>query len=278
MFSTRQPLIETAAFRAPQSNKPISGPRILQHVFEASTAHRNRCFLRPNRPMNRAVGRASYSIVSTRQLLAKPLSFALPADRYNPSAGPRIMQMRMGFGKGLNARKQKNFRLDDHRVLTDGRAIHRAIRNYAMFKRFVLLATCVAALAGCASDSTESWVEVGGQRYQVEVAKSLEERQRGLMFRDEMATNRGMVFVHEAETPQAYWMKNTRIPLDILYLDSKRRLVTQQRDVPPCSAGDRCPPYPSDAPAKYVLELNAGQAAKLKLESGAEVKFGPGID
>ncbi|MGO1070013.1 DUF192 domain-containing protein [Lysobacter sp. CA199] len=147
-----------------------------------------------------------------------------------------------------------------------------------MLKRFVLSITCALALAGCAAESSQSWVEIGGQRYQVEVAKTLESRQRGMMFRDEMAADHGMVFVHETEAPQAYWMKNTRIPLDILYFDTQRRLVTQQRDVPPCSAGDNCPPYPSEAPAKYVLELNAGQAAKLKLENGDELRFGPGID
>jgi uncharacterized membrane protein (UPF0127 family) len=72
-------------------------------------------------------------------------------------------------------------------------------------------------------------------------------------------------------------MKNTHIPLDILFFDDARRLVTQQRDVPPCSLGDACPPYPSDEPARYVLELNAGEAARLKLEDGAELQFGPGI-
>ncbi|MFD1295491.1 hypothetical protein ACFQ4Q_02460, partial [Lysobacter gummosus] len=61
----------------------------------------------PNRSMNRAAGRASYSIIFDRQLLPKPLSSALPTDRYNPSAGPRIMQMRMGLGKGGGARKTK---------------------------------------------------------------------------------------------------------------------------------------------------------------------------
>lgn len=192
------------------------------------------------------------------------------------------MQMRMGFGKGSAQIKIKNFSLavalDDSRALTDGRAICRAIRNYAVLKSFLLSLTCAAALAGCASSSSESWVEIGGQRYEVEVAKTYEQRQRGMMFRDELAAGHGMVFVHEVEAPQAYWMKNTRIPLDILYFDGKRRLVTQQRDVPPCSAGDRCPPYPSEAPAKYVLELNAGEAAKLKLDAGAELKFGPGID
>ena len=72
-------------------------------------------------------------------------------------------------------------------------------------------------------------------------------------------------------------MKNTKIPLDILYFDNELRLVGQQRNVPPCSAGDRCPPYPSHRPARYVLELNAGQAARLGLEAGATLTLGPGI-
>ena len=53
--------------------------------------------------------------------------------------------------------------------------------------------------------------------------------------------------------------------------------VAQQRDVPPCSLGDACPPYPSNAPARYVLELNAGEAARLDLQDGATIEFGPGI-
>lgn len=127
-------------------------------------------------------------------------------------------------------------------------------------------------LSGCANAG--SWVEVGGQRYRVEVADDDAERARGLMFRDELAEGSGMVFIHDREEPQAYWMKNTRIPLDILYFDSALKLVAQQRDVPPCSAGNACPSYPSNAPARYVLELNAGQAAKLGLQTGAEMRLG----
>ena len=131
-------------------------------------------------------------------------------------------------------------------------------------------------LAGCASAGGH-WVEVGGQRYEVEIADSDASRAQGLMFRDSMPANHGMLFIHDAEEPQAYWMKNTRIPLDILYFDTGRKLVSQQRDVPPCSAGDACPIYPSNAPARYVLELNAGQAAKLKLQDGSEIRFDPKI-
>ena len=130
------------------------------------------------------------------------------------------------------------------------------------------------ALAGCAGNS---WVELGGQRYSVEVADDDAERARGLMFRDALAEGHGMLFIHEREEPQSYWMKNTRIPLDILYFDDARVLVSQQRDVPPCSAGNACPSYPSDEPARYVLELNAGVAEKLGLQDGSELTLGPGI-
>ncbi len=131
-------------------------------------------------------------------------------------------------------------------------------------------------LSGCASAGGQ-WVELGGVRYEVEIADDDAERARGLMFREEMAAGAGMLFVHDREAPQAYWMKNTRIPLDILYFDTARKLVSQQRDVPPCSLGDGCPPYPSAAPARYVLELNAGEAARLNLRDGTELQLGPGI-
>lgn len=139
---------------------------------------------------------------------------------------------------------------------------------------FTLL--CASALAtACASD--EPWVEVGGERFSVEVADDNASRARGLMFRDALADGHGMLFIHDQEERQAYWMKNTRIPLDILYFDGSLRLVSQQRDVPPCSAGDRCPPYPSNAPALYVLELNAGEARRLGLRDGAVMKLAPEI-
>ena len=130
--------------------------------------------------------------------------------------------------------------------------------------------------SACASGKTP-WVELGGERFEVEVADDDAERARGLMFRDALAPGHGMLFIHDRQEPQAYWMKNTKIPLDILYFDNELRLVGQQRNVPPCSAGDRCPPYPSHRPARYVLELNAGQAARLGLESGATLTLGPGI-
>lgn len=133
------------------------------------------------------------------------------------------------------------------------------------------------ALAGCASGAAKHWVELQGTRYKVELALDDDSRARGLMFRDSMPADHGMLFIHDRAEMQAYWMKNTKLGLDILYFDDARRLVSQQRDVPPCSAGNGCPPYPSSGPARYVLELNAGQAEKLDLKDGAELTFGPGI-
>ena len=143
-------------------------------------------------------------------------------------------------------------------------------------RAFALALFAVCSLSACAS-AHGPWVELAGQRYAIEVADDDAERAKGLMFRDAMAADHGMLFIHDAEEPQAYWMKNTKIPLDILFFDDSHKLVTQQRDVPPCSLGDACPSYPSDEPARYVLELNAGEAARLKLQDGAELRLGPGI-
>ena len=141
-----------------------------------------------------------------------------------------------------------------------------------MLFRAACAAFLLAACSGCASAGGD-WVELAGNRYSVEVADDEAERARGLMFRDVLPEGHGMLFIHEQEGPLAYWMKNTRIPLDILFFDHARRLVSQQRDVPPCDLGDACPPYPSDAPAIYVLELNAGEAERLKLQDGATIDF-----
>ena len=139
-----------------------------------------------------------------------------------------------------------------------------------------LLLAALLPLPGCATDAG-AWVELRGERFTVEVADEHEERARGLMFREELAAGSGMLFVHDEPQPLAYWMKNTKIPLDIFYFDASRRLVSVSRGVPPCSLGDRCPPYPSKGPSLYVLELNAGEARRLGAQAGDEIVFGPGI-
>lgn len=132
-------------------------------------------------------------------------------------------------------------------------------------------------IAACATAGDGAWVELKGKRFAVEVADDAAERERGLMFRDELAPDHGMIFIHDFEEPQAYWMKNTKIPLDILYFDRTRKLVSSQQRVPPCSLGDRCPPFASEGPALYVLEVNAGVAESLGVHAGDQLVLGPAI-
>lgn len=134
----------------------------------------------------------------------------------------------------------------------------------------------LAALAGCAQPVRGPWVEVASQRFRVEVVDNDATRTRGLMFRERLDADAGMLFVFEAEQPLAFWMKNTLIPLDILYFDNDGVLVSMAERTPPCRSGS-CPTYPSARPARFVLELNAGTAKSLGIRPGARITFSPDI-
>jgi uncharacterized membrane protein (UPF0127 family) len=130
-------------------------------------------------------------------------------------------------------------------------------------------------LSGCASTDSH-WVELNGRRFSVEIADTNETRTRGLMFRDALPDDQGMLFVFEREEPLAFWMRNTRIPLDIFYFDAARRLVSVAKGVPPCTTST-CPSYPSAAPARFTLELNAGAAKRLGTQRGDVLTLAPAL-
>ncbi len=139
-----------------------------------------------------------------------------------------------------------------------------------------LLGAISLATAGCATSANEPWVELRGQRFIVEIADDDASRTRGLMFRNELAPDRGMLFIFDREQPQAFWMRNTYIPLDILYFDSQRRLVSMSQRTPPCRS-QQCPSYPSKGAALYTLEIASGRASELGVKTGDELLFGPTI-
>lgn len=143
-----------------------------------------------------------------------------------------------------------------------------------MKKSVLTLIAASAALAACATQAAGPTVELKGHRFNVELATDPASQQRGLMFRDEMAADHGMLFVFGEMAPRAFWMKNTHIPLDILFFDRDYKLVSASLRTPPCrSVGDDCPVYPSTGPAQYVLELNAGVAEKLGAKPGDKLTF-----
>ncbi len=109
-----------------------------------------------------------------------------------------------------------------------------------------------------ASDPPTVVIDVsGGKQVQVrvEVADDFFERQRGLMYRTALGEDRGMLFVFQREQPLSFWMKNTRIPLSIAYIDPKGR-ITDILDMKPFD--DEQPHYLSSEPVMYALEVNQG--------------------
>ena len=136
---------------------------------------------------------------------------------------------------------------------------------------FALVLGCAEARAA-APAASGSAVELGGQRIDVEIAADDPSRARGLMDRTSMPADHGMLFVFPDDDVRTFWMKDTLIPLDMLFFDADARLVTLLPNVPPCKA-DPCPVYPSTRPARYVLELNAGAAAKFGVHEGDTATF-----
>lgn len=141
--------------------------------------------------------------------------------------------------------------------------------------RLTLLALIL--LVGCTSAATQDQytVSLGEHTYTVDLAMTPAERAQGLMHRPELPDGTGMLFVYPAELPGVqFWMKNTLVPLDILYFDSDLKLTQIYADTPPCTANP-CPTYPASSSTQYVLELPAGTARadgatigqKLKLNS-----------
>ena len=110
-----------------------------------------------------------------------------------------------------------------------------------------------------------------GARFNVEVADSPESRARGLMFRSSLPDDAGMVFVFDSVEPRNFWMKNTLIPLDMIYINDDFHVVEIKSNVLPCEE-DPCPSYKSE-PAMYVLEVNAGLAEKNNVEVGSLINL-----
>lgn len=108
----------------------------------------------------------------------------------------------------------------------------------------------------------------------LEVADNSSERRKGLMNRETLPNNRGMLFVFEDEDERVFWMKNTLIPLDIIYLDAKKSIVDIDTAYPePNTSESDLERYPSDQPAKYVIEVNAGFAENNSIKEGNKVKW-----
>ena len=113
--------------------------------------------------------------------------------------------------------------------------------------------------------------QTGDHRFNVEVAASPEQQERGLMFRRSLGDDQGMIFPYEPPQPVGFWMKNTLIPLDMIFIGTDQRVARIAANVPPLTLDT----VPSGAPVTAVLELRGGRAAELGIAAGDRVEWQP---
>lgn len=163
--------------------------------------------------------------------------------------------------------------------------------------RFLLSAALVVVSAigfGCdsspqagsnaATSEAADWADMGPSRvvtlpdgFEVtaELKVSDQERGQGMMYRSTLPLDKGMLFVFDEVIAQPFWMYNTYVPLDIIWLDDTQTVVEISANTPPCGSRDArdCPNFGGSVPALYVLEIAAGQAALHGVEVGSRLKF-----
>jgi len=111
-----------------------------------------------------------------------------------------------------------------------------------------------------------------GAVYKLEVARTPEEQAQGLMFRESLPERGGMIFLFNDKSSHRFWMKNTMIPLDMIWMDPDGKVLFVSADTPPCKA-DPCPSYGPETSVASVLEIAGGKAAMEKVVVGSVIQF-----
>lgn len=109
----------------------------------------------------------------------------------------------------------------------------------------------------------------GAVPFDIEVADNEYEIQTGMMYRDQLGANQGMLFVFPDARGRSFYMKNTRIPLDIIYIGADSTIVSIQKNAQPMNESS----LPSEGPARFVLEINGGLSDELGIQAGDKVSF-----
>ena len=144
-----------------------------------------------------------------------------------------------------------------------------------MIKKFFLILVMLIflALLKVIEDSPkQDKVCFEGHCFYVELAETEQERNRGLMFKENIDSNKGMLFIFDEEKEYSFWMKDTLFPLDIIWISQDKEVVFIGKNIQPCKE-DRCKRISPDEKAKYVLEINAGIADEIDLEIGDRLLF-----
>jgi hypothetical protein len=112
-----------------------------------------------------------------------------------------------------------------------------------------------------------------GHRFMAEVARTPQEKGRGLMYRQSLDKDRCMFFLYDEDSPHQIWMKNCLISLDVVWVDAEGRVVDLQENVPPCSPlkGDDCPVYGAMIDSRHFVEFPVGTLRRLGLHKGDRI-------
>ena len=113
----------------------------------------------------------------------------------------------------------------------------------------------------------------GQNCFAVEIADTTAERELGLMYRQTLAEDKGMLFVYNNEDFYSFWMKKTQIPLDMIWIGQDNQVVFIKENAQPCPQQGDCPLINPDNAAKYVLEINAGLVEKFGIKTGDSVQI-----
>lgn len=137
----------------------------------------------------------------------------------------------------------------------------------------LLLLLLLLLISGCSQTPT---VQVNDTIYQIEIADTPAKQQKGLQFRESLPQNQGMLFIFDEPKIQSFWMKDTLIPLDIIFIDQNLTITNIAANTPTCASIDptqsNCPTYQSSREAQFVLELNAGQTQANYIQVGDQIK------
>jgi hypothetical protein len=144
-----------------------------------------------------------------------------------------------------------------------------------------LILFCLAlGLAGCSRNSpmedllTRDVTLPGGQLIKAETAVDTRDVMRGLMFRESVPQDHGMLFVHRAPGHYGYWMYQTLIPLDMIWMDENHTIVEIVESAEPCkTVASQCPHYGGRETSRFVLELNAGLVRKYGIQTGQSIHW-----